>query len=47
MTLSPDKLDPLYTPEDSLTSEDHLNDTQVTVFSFPQVSAFYMLLQFE
>lgn len=31
-TLSPAQLDPFYTQGDSLTSEDHLDDTWVTVF---------------
>ncbi|GAB1286489.1 Nucleoporin NUP35 [Apodemus speciosus] len=49
-TLSPAQLDPFYTQGDSLTSEDHLDDTWVTVFGnwgqFPQASASYILLQF-
>uniref|UniRef100_A0A8C5K3H1 Nucleoporin NUP53 n=1 Tax=Jaculus jaculus TaxID=51337 RepID=A0A8C5K3H1_JACJA len=44
--LSPIQLDPFYTQGDSLTSEDHLNDTWVGVFGFPQASASYILLQF-
>nr|XP_056717412.1 nucleoporin NUP35 [Euleptes europaea] len=45
-TMSPAQLDPFYTQGDSLTSEDHLDDTWVTVFGFPQGSASYILLQF-
>ncbi|XP_072817352.1 nucleoporin NUP35 isoform X1 [Vicugna pacos] len=45
-TLSPAQMDPFYTQGDSLTSEDHLDDTWVTVFGFPQASASYILLQF-
>uniref|UniRef100_A0A8C5KTP1 Nucleoporin NUP53 n=1 Tax=Jaculus jaculus TaxID=51337 RepID=A0A8C5KTP1_JACJA len=45
-TLSPAQLDPFYTQGNSLTSEDHLDDTWVTVFGFPQASASYILLQF-
>nr|XP_009674628.1 PREDICTED: nucleoporin NUP53 isoform X1 [Struthio camelus australis] len=45
-TLSPAQLDPFYTQGDSLTSEDQLDDTWVTVFGFPQASASYILLQF-
>ncbi|XP_054033020.1 nucleoporin NUP35 isoform X1 [Dryobates pubescens] len=44
--LSPAQLDPFYTQGDSLTSEDQLDDTWVTVFGFPQASASYILLQF-
>ncbi|XP_071418729.1 nucleoporin NUP35 isoform X2 [Pithys albifrons albifrons] len=46
ITLSPAQLDPFYTQGDSLTSEDQLDDTWVTVFGFPQASASYILLQF-
>ncbi|NXY50442.1 NUP35 protein, partial [Ceuthmochares aereus] len=45
-TLSPAQLDPFYTQGESLTSEDQLDDTWVTVFGFPQASASYVLLQF-
>ncbi|XP_077175490.1 nucleoporin NUP35-like isoform X1 [Paroedura picta] len=45
-TMSPAQLDPFYTQGDALTSEDHLDDTWVTVFGFPQGSASYILLQF-
>ncbi|KAG8575081.1 hypothetical protein GDO81_009435 [Engystomops pustulosus] len=44
--LSPAQLDPFYTQGDALTSEDHLDDTWVTVYGFPQASASYILLQF-
>ncbi|XP_060636175.2 nucleoporin NUP35 isoform X2 [Anolis sagrei] len=44
--MSPAQLDPFYTQGDALTSEDHLDDTWVTVFGFPQASASYILLQF-
>ncbi|NXP11543.1 NUP35 protein, partial [Thinocorus orbignyianus] len=44
--LSPAQLDPFYTQGDSLTSEDQLDGTWVTVFGFPQASASYILLQF-
>ncbi|NXI48935.1 NUP35 protein, partial [Chloroceryle aenea] len=44
--LSPAQLDPFFTQGDSLTSEDQLDDTWVTVFGFPQASASYILLQF-
>ncbi|NXG50693.1 NUP35 protein, partial [Psilopogon haemacephalus] len=44
--LSPAQLDPFYTQGDTLTSEDQLDDTWVTVFGFPQASASYILLQF-
>ncbi|XP_040270193.1 nucleoporin NUP35-like [Bufo bufo] len=45
-TLSPAQLDPFYTQGDSLTSDDQLDDTWVTVYGFPQASASYILLQF-
>ncbi|KAM6413395.1 LOW QUALITY PROTEIN: nucleoporin NUP35-like [Rhynochetos jubatus] len=41
--LSPAQLDPFYTQGDSLTSEDQLDGTWVTVFGFPQASASYIL----
>lgn len=40
------QLNPFYTQGDSVTSEDHLDDTWVTMFGFPQVSASYIFLQF-
>ncbi|XP_028662056.1 nucleoporin NUP35 isoform X2 [Erpetoichthys calabaricus] len=45
-TLSPAQVDPFYTQGDALSSEDHLDDTWVTVFGFPPASASYILLQF-
>nr|XP_033802472.1 nucleoporin NUP35 isoform X2 [Geotrypetes seraphini] len=45
-TLSPTQLSPFYTQSDSLTLEDQLDDTWVTVFGFPQAAASYILLQF-
>ncbi|KAM4037618.1 nucleoporin NUP35-like isoform 2-T2 [Anomaloglossus baeobatrachus] len=45
-SLSPAQLDPFYTQGDTLTSNDQLNDTWVTVYGFPQASASYILLQF-
>lgn len=45
-TLSPAQMDPFYTQGDTLTSDDQLDDTWVTVFGFPQASASYILLQF-
>lgn len=44
--LSPAQLDPFYTQGDSLTTDDQLDDTWVTVYGFPQPSASYILLQF-
>ncbi|XP_067843792.1 nucleoporin NUP35 isoform X2 [Heptranchias perlo] len=45
-TLSPAQVDPFYTQGESLTSDDHLDDTWITVFGFPPASASYILLQF-
>lgn len=45
-TISPAQLDTFYGQGDSLTSDDHLDDTWVTVYGFPQPSASYILLQF-
>ncbi|XP_036396960.1 nucleoporin NUP35-like isoform X1 [Megalops cyprinoides] len=45
-TLSPAQVDPFYTQGDALSSEDHLDDTWVTVFGFPPASASYILMQF-
>ncbi|XP_067891676.1 nucleoporin NUP35 isoform X2 [Heterodontus francisci] len=45
-TLSPAQADPFYTQGESLTSDDHLDDTWITVFGFPPASASYILLQF-
>ncbi|XP_069841484.1 nucleoporin NUP35-like [Dendropsophus ebraccatus] len=44
--LSPAQMDPFYTQGDSLTSDDHLDNTWVTVYGFPQASASYILQQF-
>ncbi|KAJ8403381.1 hypothetical protein AAFF_G00351530 [Aldrovandia affinis] len=44
--LSPAQADPFYTQGEDLSSEDHLDDTWVTVFGFPPASASYILLQF-
>ncbi|XP_077119455.1 nucleoporin NUP35-like isoform X1 [Ranitomeya variabilis] len=44
--LSPAQLDPFHTQGDALTSNDHLDDTWVTVYGFPQASSSYILLQF-
>ncbi|XP_038645147.1 nucleoporin NUP35 isoform X2 [Scyliorhinus canicula] len=46
ITLSPAQADPFYTQGESLTSDDHLDDTWITVFGFPSASASYILLQF-
>ncbi|NXT27877.1 NUP35 protein, partial [Syrrhaptes paradoxus] len=43
---SPAQLEPFYARADSLTSEDQLDYTWVTVFGFPQAAASYILLQF-
>ncbi|XP_072903151.1 nucleoporin NUP35 isoform X1 [Hemitrygon akajei] len=45
-TLSPAQADPFYTQGESLTSDDHLDETWITVFGFPPASASYILLQF-
>lgn len=45
-TLSPAQVDPFFTQGDTLSSEDLLDDTWVTVFGFPPASASYILLQF-
>ncbi|XP_030065952.1 nucleoporin NUP35 isoform X2 [Microcaecilia unicolor] len=45
-TLSPTQLSSFYTQSDSLTLEDQLDDTWITVFGFPQAAASYVLLQF-
>ncbi|XP_069589346.1 nucleoporin NUP35 isoform X1 [Ranitomeya imitator] len=44
--LSPAQVDPFYRQGDTLTSDDHLDDSWITVFGFPQASASYILLQF-
>ncbi|XP_023994284.1 nucleoporin NUP35 isoform X1 [Salvelinus sp. IW2-2015] len=45
-TMSPAQVDPFFTQGDALSSEDHLDDTWITVFGFPPASASYILLQF-
>ncbi|KAK2840337.1 hypothetical protein Q5P01_014077 [Channa striata] len=44
--LSPAQVDPFYSQGESLSSEDQLDQTWVTVFGFPPASASYILLQF-
>lgn len=44
--LSPAQVDPFYSQGESLSSEDLLDQTWVTVFGFPPASASYILLQF-
>ncbi|KAJ8253139.1 hypothetical protein GJAV_G00209560 [Gymnothorax javanicus] len=44
--LSPAQVDPFYTQGETLSSDDRLDDTWVTVFGFPPASASYILLQF-
>ncbi|KAJ8255881.1 hypothetical protein COCON_G00197450 [Conger conger] len=44
--LSPAQVDPFYTQGETLSSDDHLDDTWITVFGFPPASASYILLQF-
>ncbi|KAK2849635.1 hypothetical protein Q7C36_008418 [Tachysurus vachellii] len=44
--LSPAQVDPFFTQGDTLSSEDQLDETWVTVFGFPPASASYILLQF-
>lgn len=46
MCLSPAQVDPFYTQGESLSSDDQLDQTWVTVFGFPPASASYILLQF-
>uniref|UniRef100_UPI00398F8C6C nucleoporin NUP35 isoform X3 n=1 Tax=Pristiophorus japonicus TaxID=55135 RepID=UPI00398F8C6C len=46
VTVSPAQADPFYTQGESLTSDDYLDDTWITVFGFPPASASYILLQF-
>ncbi|KAL4225629.1 Nucleoporin nup35 [Mactra antiquata] len=43
---SPAQLDPFYTQGESLTTDDTLDDTWITVFGFPPVAASYVLQQF-
>nr|XP_046260623.1 nucleoporin NUP35 isoform X2 [Scatophagus argus] len=44
--LSPAQMDPFYSQGESLSSDDQLDQTWVTVFGFPPASASYILLQF-
>ncbi|XP_068602492.1 nucleoporin NUP35 [Brachionichthys hirsutus] len=46
LCLSPAQVDPFYSQGDSLSSDDQLDQTWVTVFGFPPASASYILLQF-
>ncbi|XP_056888825.1 nucleoporin NUP35 isoform X2 [Takifugu flavidus] len=44
--LSPAQVDPFYSQGESLSSDDRLDQSWVTVFGFPPASASYILLQF-
>lgn len=44
--LSPAQVDPFYSQGETLSSEDQLDQSWVTVFGFPPASASYILLQF-
>lgn len=44
--VSPAQVDPFYSQGESLSSEDQLDQTWVTVFGFPPASASFILLQF-
>uniref|UniRef100_A0A3B4BIY8 Nucleoporin NUP53 n=1 Tax=Periophthalmus magnuspinnatus TaxID=409849 RepID=A0A3B4BIY8_9GOBI len=46
LCMSPAQVDPFYSQGETLTSEDQLDQTWVTVFGFPPASASYILLQF-
>ncbi|KAM9347006.1 nucleoporin NUP35 isoform 2-T2 [Symphorus nematophorus] len=46
VVLSPAQVDPFYSQGESLSSDDQLDQTWVTVFGFPPASASYILLQF-
>ncbi|XP_055005051.1 nucleoporin NUP35 isoform X2 [Boleophthalmus pectinirostris] len=46
LCLSPAQVDPFYSQGETLSSEDQLDQTWVTVFGFPPASASYILLQF-
>lgn len=46
LCMSPAQVDPFYSQGEALSSEDHLDQTWVTVFGFPPASASYILLQF-
>lgn len=44
--LSPAQVDPFYSQGETLSSDDQLDQTWITVFGFPPASASYILLQF-
>lgn len=46
LCMSPAQVDPFYSQGESLSSDDQLDQTWVTVFGFPPASASYILLQF-
>ncbi|XP_068429116.1 nucleoporin NUP35 isoform X2 [Clinocottus analis] len=46
LCMSPAQVDPFYSQGESLSSEDQLDQTWITVFGFPPASASYILLQF-
>ncbi|XP_042282205.1 nucleoporin NUP35 [Thunnus albacares] len=46
LCLSPAQVDPFYSQGESLSADDQLDQTWVTVFGFPPASASYILLQF-
>ncbi|XP_047198450.1 nucleoporin NUP35 isoform X1 [Hippoglossus stenolepis] len=46
LCLSPAQVDPFYSQGESLSSDDQLDQTWVTVFGFPPASGSYILLQF-
>ncbi|XP_034042707.1 nucleoporin NUP35 [Thalassophryne amazonica] len=46
LCLSPAQVDPFYSQGETLSSDDQLDQTWVTVFGFPPASASYILLQF-
>ncbi|XP_072300276.1 nucleoporin NUP35 [Eucyclogobius newberryi] len=46
LCMSPAQVDPFYSQGETLSSEDQLDQTWVTVFGFPPASASYILLQF-
>lgn len=46
LCMSPAQVDPFYSQGESLSADDQLDQTWVTVFGFPPASASYILLQF-
>ncbi|XP_052257154.1 nucleoporin NUP35-like isoform X4 [Dreissena polymorpha] len=46
IAMSPAQMDPFYTQGESLTSDDVLDETWITVFGFPPAAASYILQQF-